>query len=123
MARVRVTATLHAGAPAQAALVAAFGLGLDIRRFELREPHLHDAFIVLTGAGDAAMSRLLKIAVRDYIAYVRTPGFWLSILLVPVGITVFGGSLGADGADLADAGDRRGRLHRPGLRRRRSPRR
>jgi ABC-2 type transport system ATP-binding protein len=45
---VRVTATLAADAPAQAALIAAFGLGLDIRRFELREPHLHDAFIVLT---------------------------------------------------------------------------
>ncbi len=48
---IRVTAVLQGGAPAQAALVAAFGLGLDIRRFELREPHLHDAFIVLTNAG------------------------------------------------------------------------
>jgi ABC-2 type transport system ATP-binding protein len=47
---IRVTATLQAGAPAQAALMAAFGLGLDIRRFELREPHLHDAFIVLTNS-------------------------------------------------------------------------
>jgi ABC-2 type transport system ATP-binding protein len=45
---VRVTAALAPGAPAQAALMAAFGLGLDIRRFELREPHLHDAFIALT---------------------------------------------------------------------------
>jgi ABC-2 type transport system ATP-binding protein len=51
---IRVTAALQAGAPAQAALMAAFGLGLDIRRFELREPHLHDAFIVLTSAGDRA---------------------------------------------------------------------
>jgi ABC-2 type transport system ATP-binding protein len=46
---VRVTASLQPGAPAQTALVASFNLGLDIRRFELREPHLHDAFIVLTG--------------------------------------------------------------------------
>ncbi|HLI65821.1 MAG TPA: ABC transporter permease [Caulobacteraceae bacterium] len=38
------------------------------------------------------MSRLLRIAVRDYLAYVRTPGFWLSILLMPVGIMLFGGS-------------------------------
>jgi len=51
---IRVTAALQAGAPAQAALMAAFGLGLDIRRFELREPHLHDAFIVLTSAGGRA---------------------------------------------------------------------
>jgi len=36
------------------------------------------------------MNRLLKIAFRDYIAYVRTPGFWLSILLMPLGIFVFG---------------------------------
>ena len=36
------------------------------------------------------MTRLLKIAFRDYIAYVRTPGFWLSILLMPVGIIIFG---------------------------------
>ena len=38
------------------------------------------------------MSRLVQIALRDYIAYVRTPGFWLSIILVPIGIMVFGGS-------------------------------
>ncbi len=38
------------------------------------------------------MSRFLRIAVRDYFAYVRTPGFWLSILLVPFGIGIFGGS-------------------------------
>ncbi|HEY5008327.1 MAG TPA: ABC transporter permease, partial [Caulobacteraceae bacterium] len=38
------------------------------------------------------MNRLLKIAYRDYIAYVRTPGFWLSILLMPLGIFVFGGA-------------------------------
>jgi ABC-2 type transport system permease protein len=38
------------------------------------------------------MSRLVQIALRDYLAYVRTPGFWLSIILVPVGIIVFGGS-------------------------------
>ena len=34
---------------AQAALKAAFTKGLDLRRFDLREPTLHDAFIVLTG--------------------------------------------------------------------------
>jgi ABC-2 type transport system ATP-binding protein len=50
---VRVSAVLQPGAPAQAALMAAFNLGLDIRRFELREPHLHDAFIVLTNGGSA----------------------------------------------------------------------
>ena len=38
------------------------------------------------------MNRLLKIAFREYIAYVRTPGFWLSILLMPVGIFIFGGA-------------------------------
>ncbi|HEX4195825.1 MAG TPA: ABC transporter permease [Caulobacteraceae bacterium] len=36
------------------------------------------------------MNRLLKIAFRDYIAYVRTPGFWLSILLMPIGLITFG---------------------------------
>jgi ABC-2 type transport system permease protein len=36
------------------------------------------------------VSRLFKIAARDYLAYVRTPGFWLSILLMPLGVTVFG---------------------------------
>jgi ABC-2 type transport system ATP-binding protein len=48
---VRVTAALLPGAPAQEALKAAFAKGLDIQRFELREPHLHDAFIVLTTRG------------------------------------------------------------------------
>ncbi len=34
------------------------------------------------------MSRLLRIAAREYAAYVRTVGFWLSICLMPVGILV-----------------------------------
>ena len=46
---LRATASLQRGAPAQAALKEAFARGLDIQRFELREPHLHDAFLVLTG--------------------------------------------------------------------------
>jgi ABC-2 type transport system permease protein len=36
------------------------------------------------------VSRLFKIAWRDYIAYIRTPGFWLSIILMPVGFGLFG---------------------------------
>lgn len=32
------------------------------------------------------MSRLLRIAVREYGAYVRTFGFWMSICLMPVGL-------------------------------------
>ncbi len=34
------------------------------------------------------MNRLIKIAAREYLAYVRTPGFWLSLLLLPVGLGV-----------------------------------
>jgi len=48
---LRITATLAPGAEAQAALRAAFSRNLDLRRFDLREPTLHDAFIVLTGGG------------------------------------------------------------------------
>ena len=33
------------------------------------------------------MNRLLMIAWREYLAYVRTPGFWLSLLLLPVGLS------------------------------------
>ncbi|MEO6377984.1 MAG: ATP-binding cassette domain-containing protein [Caulobacteraceae bacterium] len=44
----RVVAVLDQGA-AQNALRAAFERGLDIRSFEVKEPTLHDAFIVLTG--------------------------------------------------------------------------
>jgi len=36
------------------------------------------------------VNRLIKIALREYLAYVRTPGFWLSILLLPVGISAYG---------------------------------
>ena len=46
---VRLTAALADGASGQEALKAAFLKGLDIVRFELKEPTLHDAFIVLTG--------------------------------------------------------------------------
>ena len=42
-------AALHKGQGGQAALKAAFIGGLDVRRFEMREPTLHDAFIHLTG--------------------------------------------------------------------------
>jgi len=50
----RIVAVLARGAPVQEALRAAFARGLDITRFELKEPQLHDAFIVLTGAELAA---------------------------------------------------------------------
>ncbi|ESQ83924.1 hypothetical protein AEAC466_11385 [Asticcacaulis sp. AC466] len=43
---------LEKGRAPNEALKAAFLKGLDVRRFEAREPTLHDAFIVLTG-GDA----------------------------------------------------------------------
>ncbi len=33
------------------------------------------------------MSRLLRIALREYLAYVRTFGFWLSLMLLPVGLS------------------------------------
>lgn len=45
----RHVCALKAEASGQEALKKAFALGLDIQRFELREPSLHDAFIVLTG--------------------------------------------------------------------------
>jgi ABC-2 type transport system ATP-binding protein len=45
----RIIAALAPGAHAQDALKAAFARDLDLRRFEVREPSLHDAFIVLTG--------------------------------------------------------------------------
>jgi len=48
--RTRITCALAQGAPVQAALKAVFDRGLPITRLELEEPHLHDAFIVLTGA-------------------------------------------------------------------------
>lgn len=49
----RYTAALARGAAGQDALRAAFAAGLDISRFELREPTLHDAFITLTGGEGA----------------------------------------------------------------------
>lgn len=46
---VQLSATLKPGANGQEALRAAFSQGLDLRRFELKEPTLHDAFIALIG--------------------------------------------------------------------------
>lgn len=45
----RHVAVLEAGADGQAALKTAFARDLALKRFEAREPSLHDAFIVLTG--------------------------------------------------------------------------
>ncbi len=50
---VRYTAALGKGAAGQDALREAFARGLDIVRFEMREPSLHDAFIALTGGEDS----------------------------------------------------------------------
>ena len=47
--RTRLTAALSRGAPVQAVLKAAFDRNLEIASLELKQPHLHDAFIALTG--------------------------------------------------------------------------
>ncbi len=52
----RLLAELAPGAEAYPALQAAFQRGLKLTRFEMREPSLHDAFIVLTGGGAAVQS-------------------------------------------------------------------
>ncbi len=48
---VRLTAALSPGAPVQAVLKAAFERNLEIASIELKQPHLHDAFIALTADG------------------------------------------------------------------------
>ena len=50
----RHTATLAADAEVAETLKAAFQRTLPLTRFEMREPSLHDAFIVLTGGSEAA---------------------------------------------------------------------
>lgn len=40
------------------------------------------------------MRRLLKIAAREYVAYVRTVGFWLSMLALPLGMALVMGASG-----------------------------
>jgi ABC-2 type transport system ATP-binding protein len=47
--RMRLSAKLVAGAPVQTTLKAVFLRDLDVTGLELKEPHLHDAFIALTG--------------------------------------------------------------------------
>ena len=49
----RITAALQPEAPVQAPLQAAFSRGWQVSRFELREPTLHEAFILITGEGAA----------------------------------------------------------------------
>jgi ABC-2 type transport system ATP-binding protein len=45
----RLSAVVAPGAPVQDVLRAVFAQGFDVSRFEMKEPSLHDAFIVLTG--------------------------------------------------------------------------
>ena len=47
--RRRLTARLARGAPVQQVLKGVFARDLDIASMELKEPHLHDAFLALTG--------------------------------------------------------------------------
>jgi len=48
---LRLEVELSPGTEAHEALSAAFRAGLAVRRFESREPGLHEAFLLLTGAG------------------------------------------------------------------------
>lgn len=50
---IRATAEMNTGMPVHAVLKQAFDKNLDITRFELREPSLHDAFISLTHDSEA----------------------------------------------------------------------
>jgi ABC-2 type transport system permease protein len=43
------------------------------------------------------MSRLLRIAIREYLSFLRTPGFWISLLVAPVA-----GGMGALAPHLAE---------------------
>jgi ABC-2 type transport system ATP-binding protein len=52
--RTRLVAKLRPDAQVQATLKAVFARELDVTGLELKEPHLHDAFIALTGAEGAA---------------------------------------------------------------------
>ena len=58
-------AALAAGASGQETLKAAFLTGLDVRRFQLREPSLHDAFIGLTGEDPNRDQSVAKAAVVE----------------------------------------------------------
>jgi ABC-2 type transport system ATP-binding protein len=55
---LRLEVELSPGAEAHEALSAAFRAGLAVRRFESREPGLHEAFLLLTGAAP----RLAEVA-------------------------------------------------------------
>jgi ABC-2 type transport system ATP-binding protein len=48
---LRLEVELAPGAEAHETLSAAFRAGLGVRRFESREPGLHEAFLLLTGSG------------------------------------------------------------------------
>ncbi|HEX8471973.1 MAG TPA: ABC transporter ATP-binding protein [Brevundimonas sp.] len=58
-------AALATGAGGQETLKAAFLSGLDVRRFELREPSLHDAFIDLTGEDPNRDQSVAKASVME----------------------------------------------------------
>jgi ABC-2 type transport system ATP-binding protein len=45
----RISAVIAPGAPVQDTIRAVFAQAYDVNRFEMKEPSLHDAFIVLTG--------------------------------------------------------------------------
>ena len=65
------------------------------------------------------MSRMLAIAVREYLAFVRTVGFWLSICLMPAGLLDRDLRHQHDRQGRAAAQHRGGRPHRRRLRSRR----
>jgi ABC-2 type transport system ATP-binding protein len=51
----RLAAVVAPGAPIQDTIRTVFAQGYDVHRFEMKEPSLHDAFIVLTGQPPSAL--------------------------------------------------------------------
>ncbi|MGH7026175.1 ABC transporter ATP-binding protein [Brevundimonas sp.] len=60
-------AGLAQGAGGQEALKSAFLTGLDVRRFQIKEPTLHDAFIALTGDHPDEDQSVARDAARDVV--------------------------------------------------------
>jgi len=74
-----VEAKLKPGADAQEVLKAAVQSGAQITRFELLEPSLNEIFIEKT-----SMRKIWLIIKREYVTRVKTKGFVIGTLIVPL---------------------------------------
>ena len=81
--------TLRPGASAGDLLEHCSSNGVALRRFEERRASLHDVFLHMVGSEESArVNNILLVAIREFRQITRMRSFWLTLLILPLAISI-----------------------------------